>query len=179
MTTIQIGNKFPGVKAQEFVRGLALVDATLKLDPYWAWYVKVAYESTDLQQGLSGVASLPPANGMFFDTGAMQQITVDCTRMLFPLGIVFFNNSLVVTETMGASYQVSEGIQPGQKVTSAGPARFFLECNPNEVVGITPGLVAVLEGYTPPAPATPGTIVENMMPMMMMAMMVPVIGKMV
>lgn len=147
--TGRIGNLGVGVQ-NPTIMGLTLQNATLKLDPYWFWYVQVASTPQDIDKGLSGVSSLPLANGLFCDTGAIQNITVTAKQSSFSIGVVFFDNDLRVVE-------VVSNMNPGDTYTSTAQARFYLECNPNEVVGITLGLVAVLSGYTPASekPAIP------------------------
>ena len=184
MTSVfQIGNIGKGVQ-NPIIRGFALTNATLKLDPYWFWYIQVASSSEDIAKGLSGAVSLPPANAMLFDMGSNRIFTVTCKDMLFPIGIVFFDDNFVVTE-------VVTDAEPGNDYTNTIPARYFLECNPNEAVGITQGLIAVLDGYIPPAsPPSLSDILSGLvgpmilimggvMTMVMLGIVIPKIVKMI
>ncbi len=86
------------------------------------WQVEVAVTPWELTQGLGGIPEIGPSTGMLFDLGFEQTIHVTTKPMLFPLDIAFFSDDLVVTE-------VYRDVQPGYLVTSALPARYFLEVN--------------------------------------------------
>lgn len=96
------------------------------------WSVVTANTPWELAQGLGGVRGIAPGTGMLFDLGWEQTIQVTTGPMVFPLDIAFFSDSLVVTE-------VYRHIEPGYGVTSALPARYFLEVNAGELEGIDSG----------------------------------------
>jgi len=96
------------------------------------WLVNVATLPWELAQGLGGIPELPVGTGMLFDTGWEQIIEVTTVPMLFNLDIAFLSEELVVTE-------VYRGVEPGYVVTSAKPARYFLEVNGGELEGIDAG----------------------------------------
>lgn len=105
------------------------------------WSVAIANTPGDLAQGLGGVAGIAPGTGMLFDLGWEQTIQVTTVPMLFPLDVVFFSDSLVVTE-------VYRQIDPGYLVASQLPARYFLEVNAGELEGIDSGDQASVELLT-------------------------------
>jgi uncharacterized membrane protein (UPF0127 family) len=102
------------------------------------WQCTIASTSQELVSGLGGVEGIPPGTGMLFDTGWGQIIQVTTVPMLFPIDIVFFSESLVVTE-------VYPKVEPGFIVTPTVPARYFLEVNAGELEGIESGDVALVE----------------------------------
>jgi len=114
------------------------------------WQTGIAAMPWELTQGLGSLAGLTPNTGMFFDTGYEQIIQVTTVPMLFPIDIVFFSESLAVTE-------IYPDIEPGFIVTPTSLARYFLEVNAGELEGINVGDVAQVEvlslAETPPSNA--------------------------
>ena len=102
------------------------------------WQTGIADTPWELTQGLGGLAELAPNTGMFFDTGYEQIIQVTTVPMLFPIDIVFFSESLAVTE-------VYPNVEPGFIVTPTSLARYFLEVNAGELEGIEVGDIAQVE----------------------------------
>ena len=102
------------------------------------WFTDVATLPWELSQGLGGLVEIPPATGMLFDMSFEQTIEVTTVPMLFPLDIAFLSEDFTVTETY-------RDIKPGYMVTSQLPARYFLEVNAGELVGIDPGVLVSIE----------------------------------
>jgi len=125
------------------------------------WSVNVATTPAELSQGLSGIPSMLPWTGMLFDLGSEQAVTVNAYEMLFPLGVVFIDGNLKVTEVVPL-------LEVGGVVTSSIPCRYFLEVNVGEVGDTKPGDTVTITGYTPTA-ETP--IIELMVIMMIVVMM--------
>ena len=95
------------------------------------WLVSIATAPWELEQGLGGLPELPTGTGMLFDMGVEQTIHVTTVPMLFSIDIAFLSEELMVTE-------VYHDIEPGYLVTSAQPARHFIEVNAGELEGIAP-----------------------------------------
>ena len=114
------------------------------------WQVTIADTPWELAQGLGGLSGLTPGTGMLFDTGWEQIIRVTTVPMLFPLDIAFLSESLAVTE-------VYRDVEPSYIVTSALPARYFLEVNANELDDVEAADIAVVDflqlAETPPVTA--------------------------
>lgn len=102
------------------------------------WTVDVATTIQELTAGLSGVASIPPNTGMLFDVGVEQVITVNAQLMLFPIDVIFISKDRVVTE-------VAYNLVPGDSGTAGLPARYFLEVNAGEAVGVEDGDLANIQ----------------------------------
>jgi uncharacterized membrane protein (UPF0127 family) len=102
------------------------------------WLASLASTPWELVQGLGGIPEMPQGTGMLFDMGFEQIITVTTEPMLFPLDIAFLSESMVITE-------IYHNIQPGYIVTSALPARYFLEVNAGELDGVDSGSQASIE----------------------------------
>jgi len=102
------------------------------------WLTDVSTLPWELSRGLGGLAELPPATGMLFDTGFEQIIEVTTVPMLFPLDIAFLSEDMTATE-------VYRNIEPGYLVTSQLPARYFLEVNAGELANIEPGASISIE----------------------------------
>ncbi len=116
----------------------------------------VAATPWELTQGLGGLPGLAAGTGMFFDLGYPRVIEVTTVPMLFPLDIAFLSDDFRVTE-------VYRNVLPGYLVTSASPARFFIEVNAGELDGIDVGDEAAvswlpLEEVSPAAPDLTSTI---------------------
>jgi len=111
--------------------------AIVKIDDK-EWFTDVATLPWELSQGLGGLVELPPATGMLFDMGFEQIVEVTTVPMLFPLDIAFLSEDLTVTE-------VYRNVGPGYIVNSQLPARYFLEVNAGELVGIEPGVLVSVE----------------------------------
>lgn len=105
------------------------------------WQMGLATNPQELTSGLGNVPAIPAGTGMFFDTGYAHNITVTTEPMLFPLDIAFLNEDLTITE-------IYRGIQPGYLITSALPARYFIEVNAGELAGIEPGDMAYIELFS-------------------------------
>lgn len=112
------------------------------------WNVWVASTYTELTTGLSGVASLAAGTGMLFILGAKRQVTVDTSKMLFPLDIIFISDNIII--------DVASNIQPGYLVTEETPSDMFLEVNAGEAAGVDAGdtvsveqLFTILDNVTP------------------------------
>lgn len=121
------------------------------------WLADLATTSWEQVQGLGGITGISPGNGMFFDLGYEQAISVTTEPMLFPLDIAFFSEALEVTE-------VYQNVAPGYHVNSIAPARYFLEVNAGELNGIAAGEPASLEVLTLPSPETGPNWVTMMAP---------------
>lgn len=96
------------------------------------WAVSVATTADELAQGLKGVESIPAGTGMLFDVGTDQIITVNTEGMLFPIDGIFISSDLKVTE-------MTFNMIPEEFGTASLPARYYLEVNAGEVVGIEDG----------------------------------------
>ncbi|MGI2336811.1 MAG: ArdC-like ssDNA-binding domain-containing protein [Dehalogenimonas sp.] len=99
------------------------------------WVAAVAISPWELTQGLSGIPVLTSQTGMLFDLGYLRIVEVTTEPMLFPLDIAFLSESFTVTE-------IYRDVSPSYLVTSAAPARYFLEVNAGELGGIEVGDVA-------------------------------------
>ena len=95
------------------------------------WNVWVASTYTELTTGLSGRESIPAGTGMLFILPAKQQVTVDTSKMNFPLDIIFISEGTII--------DVAGNIQPGYVVTEETPCDMFLEVNAGEAAGIEVG----------------------------------------
>ncbi len=144
------------------------------------WNVDVATTTAEHVAGLSGLAELASGRGMLFDMGSNQAaIAINMDLMKFELDIVFISESLLV---QGMLWDVGVGEQDVVATFPEGPgARYFMEVNEGELVGITFDDPVVITGYTPPAPPTPtepidisslmGLMITMMIVVMMMKMM--------
>lgn len=137
-----------------------------------SWSVELALTSSEITQGLSGRASMPAGQGMLFDLGFEQIITVNAYNMLFPLSVVFIGEDLKVTE-------VAQSLNPGEDGTTAYPCRYFLEVNLGEVIGMISGNQVTITGYIPPAPANITAMMQLMMTGMIAIMMMTMMTEMV
>ena len=104
------------------------------------WWVSLATSYTELARGLGGIHSIPPWTGMLFDMGRRQPITVSTHSMLFALDVVFIDNMQVVG--------VVRNVLPGHVVESGALARYFLEVNADECVGVGVGDSVSYQGQT-------------------------------
>lgn len=129
------------------------------------WSVQVATTPAELVQGLSGVESLLPYTGMFFDLGSERIVSVTTESMLFPISIVFFGNGLKVTEVV----PIASPGDPDLHTTL--PARFFMEVNIDELDDVQIGDSIIITGYTPPRATTLSSVVGLMMNVMVVVMM--------
>ena len=133
------------------------------------WVVSVAQSLPELQQGLSGVASIPAQTGKLFDLGSDKLVTVNAYDMLFPIDVVFIGADMKVTE-------IAPNLVPGptSAVTSTIPARYFLEMNAGEYTGLSHDDVVTFAGYTPGillGGINLGEIMNLMITLMMVSMM--------
>ena len=138
------------------------------------WQAGIADTPWELTQGLGGLAELAPNTGMFFDTGYEQIIQVTTVPMLFPIDIVFFSESLAVTE-------VYPNVEPGFIVTPTSLARYFLEVNASELEGIEVGDIAQVEilslAETPPSNADWTSMMVSLFSFMVMGVFMVAIVK--
>ena len=95
------------------------------------WQVTLATTYVELTTGLSGVASLAAGTGMLFVLETRRQVTVDTSRMLFPLDIIFISENTVI--------DVASDIEPGYLVTEETLCDMFLEVNAGEAAGVEVG----------------------------------------
>ncbi len=95
------------------------------------WTVDIAQTSYELTTGLSNVSQLPAGTGMLFILPAKQQVTVDTSKMVFPIDIIFISDNIVI--------DVASNIQPGYLVTEETPCDSFLEVNAGEADGVEVG----------------------------------------
>jgi len=94
------------------------------------WDVSVASTSAERSQGLGGLLFLPAGQGMLFDLGYSQQVTVTTYPMLFDLDIIFLDDQCLVSS-------VCRNITPGHEITEV--CRYFLEVNAGEAAGVELG----------------------------------------
>lgn len=122
------------------------------------WTVTIANTFIDLSQGLSGVESMPPGAGMFFDLGSdYKTIRIDMSRMLFPLDIVFINSTQGV---VGVLHNVPPGENASLQNDALPGARCFLEVNAGEADEIEVGDSVNIQGYTQSAQFDINTLVN-------------------
>jgi uncharacterized membrane protein (UPF0127 family) len=95
------------------------------------WQVSLATNYLELVQGLSDIPQIPSGTGMLFDLGRDTVFTVTTKEMLFTIDIIRISNSMIVTD-------VAHDVLPGQLITSAHPARYFLEVNAGEASDLSP-----------------------------------------
>jgi len=107
------------------------------------WSVEVANTTSELIQGLSGVASIPAGTGMLFILPARQLVTVQTEQMLFPIDIIFIKDDAVLS--------IAPNIQPGYLVEEATPCDGFLEVNANEAFGVEVGDAVTVEVISTPS----------------------------
>jgi uncharacterized membrane protein (UPF0127 family) len=94
------------------------------------WVVSLATTYAELTTGLSGVESIAAGTGMLFIFPA-KPVTVDTSKMLFPIDIIFISESTVI--------DVASNIEPGYLVTEETPCDMFLEVNAGEAAGVEVG----------------------------------------
>ena len=97
------------------------------------WSVNVANTTTELIQGLSGIASLAVGTGMLFVLPARQVVTVQTEQMLFPLDIIFIKDNTVLS--------IANNILPEYLVEEATPCDMFLEINAGEADEVEVGAI--------------------------------------
>lgn len=131
------------------------------------WVVSMATTPQELLVGLSGVESIPAGTGMLFDLGAEQIITVTAENMLFPVSVIFIDSNLKVTE-------VALLLMPGDFGTTSLPARYFLEVNVGEAVGIEDG-DAVSITITQAPGFDWSSIIVYIMPLVVLGLVFPLI----
>lgn len=106
------------------------------------WSVSIATTISELSQGLSGVPSMPTGTGILFDLGYERgSISVNMSQMLFNLDIVFIGaQSGVVGRCLN--------VAPGESCVfeSVNGARYFLEVNADEAIGVEVGDNVDIEG---------------------------------
>jgi len=105
------------------------------------WQMALATDPQELTSGLGNVPAIPAGTGMFFDTCYAHNITVTTEPMLFALDVAFLNGDLTITE-------IYKNVQPGYLITSALPARYFIEVNTGELEGIETGDRAYIELFS-------------------------------
>lgn len=108
------------------------------------WTVTIMTSTQELAAGLSGVVSIPAGTGMLFDMGSdRSSISVNMAEMLFSLDIVFINSTGVV---VGVLRDVEPGESAAFDAGSGLGARYFLEVNAGEAIGVSVGDVVQLSG---------------------------------
>jgi uncharacterized membrane protein (UPF0127 family) len=133
------------------------------------WQVCLATDYLELTQGLSDIPQIPSGTGMLFDLGYDTIFTVTTKEMLFPIDIIRISRSMVVTD-------IAHNVLPGQLITSASPARYFLEVNAGEANGISPSDHAAVQLMASEVPMQIDVsgIVITLLAMVLMAAMVRV-----
>lgn len=101
------------------------------------WTITIARTTAELIAGLSGIASIPANTGILFDLGSdRDNIVINMSEMLFNLDIAFINSTSGVVGIL-------RNVAPGDGVTfdkgSGLGARYFLEVNAGEMVGLNIG----------------------------------------
>ncbi len=133
------------------------------------WSVAVANTYTELTSGLSEVESLPAQTGMLFDMGTdYSDMSIDMSRMLFPLDIIFINSTQGV---VGVLHDVQSGEDAYFSNNALPGARCFLEVNAGEAEGIEVGDSVDIQGYTQPAQTSIDSLVNFMFAGMVVIMM--------
>ncbi len=143
-----------------------------------SWAITLATSSADLLAGLSGIASLDAQTGMLFDMGNDQSaISINMNAMLFSLDIVFVSAA-------GSVVGVLRNVAPGDEVAfNAGGgagARYFMEVNANEAIGVNIGdSVQIVLDEEPPSSIIPdsGTLISTAVVVGMMGMMMKMMGR--
>ena len=133
------------------------------------WQASLATSYTELTQGLSGIPYISPGTGMLFDLGYDTMFTVTTKEMLFPIDIIRISSSMVVTD-------VAHNALPGQLITSASSARYFLEVNAGEADDIVPAdqVVIQLMASETPLQIDISGLVATLLSIVLMAAMVRV-----
>lgn len=113
------------------------------------WSVAVALTTAELTAGLSNIAGMSAGTGMLFDMGSdRSSIAVNMSQMLFSLDIVFISST-------GGVVGVLHDVEPSEAaVFDAGNglgARYFLEVNAGEAVGVSVGDNVQISGDVQPA----------------------------
>lgn len=136
------------------------------------WQVSVATTFTELVMGLSGLSVLPAGQGMLFDMHSDQtRIDVNMTEMLFSLDIVFINSELVV---VGVLHDAEPGESAAFDAGGGPSARYFMEVNAGELVGVGVGDSVGISGYTPGTPSAGidlGQVIQAMIALGMVGIM--------
>ena len=137
------------------------------------WQVDVATTLAERQQGLGGLASIPPHTGMLFDMGATSPITVTTVPMLFNLDVLFLSAT-------GEVVEIQDNIAPGNEVSVATPCRYFLEVNGGEAADVDIGDMAeiTIQEAPPPQQSQMSAILQAMTPIMIMGMVFGLLGGM-
>jgi uncharacterized membrane protein (UPF0127 family) len=116
--------------------------ATVTINNEEQWQVSLATTYAELTTGLSGVESIPAGTGMLFILPTKEQVTVDTSKMLFPLDIIFISESTVI--------DVASNIEPGYLVTEETPCDMFLEVNAGEAAEVEVGDTVTTAVIQPP-----------------------------
>lgn len=104
------------------------------------WNVWVASTPTELTTGLSGRESIPAGTGMLFILPAKQPVTVDTSKMMFPIDIIFISEAVTFApDGINLVVDVASNIQPGYLVSEETPCDMFLEVNAGEAAGVETG----------------------------------------
>jgi uncharacterized membrane protein (UPF0127 family) len=130
-----------------------------------SWTCQVASTPAELEQGLSGVASMPDGEGMLFDLGSERIVTINTYNMLFPLSIAIISEDLKI---VGVIITLSIGTE----ITTNVPCRYFLELNDGQLTADDYEKDVVITGYTPPSSNIFDSLVSFMVVAMMMQMMI-------
>jgi len=118
------------------------VQATVTVDSQ-IWNVALATSPTDIQTGLSGLASIPADTGMLFDLGAGQyDLTINMQEMLFNLDIAFVTEEGYILEV---KHDVVAGVDAEFAIIGGPGARYFLEVNAGELVAVESGDIMTID----------------------------------
>ncbi len=132
------------------------------------WSVNVANTTTELIQGLSGVASIPVGTGMLFILPSAQVVTVNTFQMLFPIDIIFIKDNAILS--------IAGNIQPGYEVSEATPCDSFLEVNAYEAALVEVGDEVVLTDYVTTTNGFDfGSLITSILPLLVLAFVFPML----
>jgi len=124
------------------------------------WAVSVASSINELLSGLSGVESIPANTGILFDMASDQEhISINMADMLFNLDIVFINSELGV---VGVLHDVSPNESAAFDAGGGLGARYFMEVNAGELIGVEVGDNVDISGYTPSTGIDLGQVIQLM-----------------
>lgn len=139
--------------------------ATVTIDGS-SWTCQVASTAAELEQGLSGVASIPDGEGMLFDLGSERIVTINTYNMLFPLSVAIIDEDLKIIRVIVL-------LSIGTDITTDVPCRYFLELNAGQLTAEDYEKDIVITGYTPSS----GTIFDSLISFMVVAMMMQMMIK--
>jgi len=136
------------------------------------WTCTVASTPSEIATGLLNHTSLTPMTGMFFDVGHVSScISINMNGMHFPLDIAFMGEDLKVID-------VASNVQPNEEGLACVGARYFIEVNAGELSAVSPGDQLCINGYEAPEGSSVNTVLESMIPAMMIIMFMGMISEM-